>query len=694
MQLYTLTKSFMPKDLVSNFVSAIWTERYSAAGDVQIVAPATPDMMYRLSQGTFLGLRGVKEIMILETQSIEDGLLTVTGQSLPKFLDQRTAWFKDTDSTTEDLVSEYVATTTAGQLISSAIEKTVINPVSFGSGFTSVDLDWAREKIQGLELGLVDANGTPRRLTIRTGPLYSAIQQLAADEGLGFKLYLKSSKFSTGYVLRFSTYRGKNRTSEQEVHSMVRLTPQMDSLSDVKEVASISNYKNVIYVKYKDVISTHYSEPTLPIPVGFDRRVLLVEADDIYLVPERITEYREQQARDAIANHIYIQAVDGQTSPQNNYKFNIDYGLGDVIELEGFTGLVSKARVTEYIRSQDKFGDKEYPTLSVIDPLSTGFMPDLEPDSDWEDDWNEDPETDFDFDDTDFDDDQFDEDFNPNRKRRKPKPKAPDPDLNPEPEDPNPDPKAGDVLHPGPHAVGVQMMDDWVLDNDGPNKVCYEQPGLLDESEPLSHDFSLRIKFEIPIQLWHYSFEDKELIAGTLNAPDSVFKANGKANGPLVEINLGFYSSVFRIEDPRATREFYWHHPGYPDPTIVMIPHAIDHVWKQPDYVSANHLQGYMASAMLWKLDITIPLTGPIAGESGRENPITANYCRWHKGPVTDHTTGPDTWVWEAFDIVTTGYNFGPIYNHGAWNNQTTDVIQPTIETPSMHPKYSWIYHL
>jgi hypothetical protein len=86
MYLYTLTPGFIPKDIITEFISAVWTERYSSSGDVQLVTPATADMMGKLAKGTFLGLRGTKEIMLLDTQSIEEGLLTVTGKSLLEFL--------------------------------------------------------------------------------------------------------------------------------------------------------------------------------------------------------------------------------------------------------------------------------------------------------------------------------------------------------------------------------------------------------------------------------------------------------------------------------------------------------------------------------------------------------------------------------------------------------------------------------
>ncbi len=216
MNVYTLTNTFLPKESISEFISIVWTERYSSAGDVQIVAPASPAMIRKLTQGTFLGLRGTKEIMILETQSVEDGLLTVSGNSLPKFLEERQAWFRNENADAGEPIGEYSQETTAGELISSAIEKMVINPVEFTSGAAAnSNLDWPKETIPGLELGMVDANGIPRQLTLRIGSLYSAIQQLADAERCGFKLYLNSSSFTGGYVLKFATYRGKDRTSEQ-----------------------------------------------------------------------------------------------------------------------------------------------------------------------------------------------------------------------------------------------------------------------------------------------------------------------------------------------------------------------------------------------------------------------------------------------------------------------------------------------
>jgi len=156
-------------------------------------------------------------------------------------------------------------------------------------------------------------------------------------------------------------------------------------LSGLKEIQSIREYKNVVYVYYQGEITKHLADPLLPEPEGLARRVMVTNAEGEpvgrkYTIASsgghfytgytvgtlEIAAFREQHAKDALANHNYIRAIDGQTSPQNDYKYGTDYGLGDILELEGLTGTLSKARVTEYIRTQDKIGEREYPTISVV----------------------------------------------------------------------------------------------------------------------------------------------------------------------------------------------------------------------------------------------------------------------------------------------------------------------------------------
>jgi hypothetical protein len=398
MDLYTLTDTFLPDDPVDEFVSAIWTERYSTAGDVQLVVPATRRYMEQLADGRYLALRGSKEVMTLETQSIEKGLMTVVGNSLVTFLNQRYAWYP-TNAPLSGLdqsqwIADYTETAAkAGEFIANVVLKMAIAPLPLstpGAGsatFGPLNLDWDNEIIPGLSLGAVDTSGETKRLTMPIGPIYDGIARIASDEGVGISLYVESADKIAGYSLKFTTYRGMDHSTGGNA-PLVRLTPELDSIQDLKEIRSISQFKNVVYVFYQGQVTKHLLDPSQPEPTGFNRRILIRNAEGepvastarteyglggrgytytTYVVgPADVAAFREQNAKDSFANHNYIQAIDGQSSPISDYKYGEHYGLGDIIELEGLTGLLSKARVTEYIRSQDKTGEKEYPTISVL----------------------------------------------------------------------------------------------------------------------------------------------------------------------------------------------------------------------------------------------------------------------------------------------------------------------------------------
>lgn len=396
MDLYTLTDTFLPKDNIDVFVSAIWTERYSVAGDVQLVVPATSQNIDMLADGTFLAERGSKEVMVLETQSIENGLMTVVGRTLVTSLNQRYAWYVTREvplpSDRTQWITDYTENDAiAGQFIANVVLKMAIAPLPFASTFVDLNLDWDLESIEHLSLGPVDTSGTTKRLTMPIGPLYDGIARVASDEGVGITMYVESANKITGYSLKFSTYRGLDHTTGGGA-PLVRLTPDLDSIQDLKELRSIQEFKNVVYVFYQGKITKHLLDPSQPEPTGFDRRVLVRNAEGEPVAGTPITRYglndprsnysytqyvvgpadeaafREQNARDSFANHNYIRSIDGQSSPVSDYKYGVHYGLGDIIELQGLTGLITKSRVTEYIRSQDKAGTKEYPTLSVLSP--------------------------------------------------------------------------------------------------------------------------------------------------------------------------------------------------------------------------------------------------------------------------------------------------------------------------------------
>src|SRR5215475_314374 len=89
MDLYTMNRQFLKQFEIDEFMSAIWTERYYGNGDLTLSVAATQNMIQNIPVGTFIGRVGSKEVMMVETVDNKDDLLSITGQGLVPWLDNR-----------------------------------------------------------------------------------------------------------------------------------------------------------------------------------------------------------------------------------------------------------------------------------------------------------------------------------------------------------------------------------------------------------------------------------------------------------------------------------------------------------------------------------------------------------------------------------------------------------------------------
>lgn len=368
MDLYTLTSGFMRRNVIDRFSSVIWTERYNAPGDVTLTVDPTPEMINELAEGTCLASEGTDEVMLIETQSIGDnGQLVLTGNSLLGFLNQRALF----SSVAYPERSYPLSGFSAGYTLALIVNNMVIDPLDIGQ------IGDEKNIIANLTLGTYDTTGPSIDVNLPFGPLLDVIKPVAETYAIGMSLYLESADES-GYSLKFTTYKGIDRTSDQDVNEIVRFSPVLDSLTAITELRSIAGYKNIAYAFHpgfpdmspvgpRIVYADIYADTTR----DFDRRILMVTADNITKemiidTPALVIAILNQVALDALANNNYVRVIDGEVVPQDNLEYGIHYMLGDVVELQGHSGLVQKARITEYIRSQDASGERAYPTVSVV----------------------------------------------------------------------------------------------------------------------------------------------------------------------------------------------------------------------------------------------------------------------------------------------------------------------------------------
>lgn len=73
----------------------------------------------------------------------------------------------------------------------------------------------------------------------------------------------------------------------------------------------------------------------------------------------------QQRGSDELAKQRPIQAFDGELPANSPYKYEIQYSLGDLLEMRNSDGVTNQMRVTEQIFVSDAQGERSYPTLAI-----------------------------------------------------------------------------------------------------------------------------------------------------------------------------------------------------------------------------------------------------------------------------------------------------------------------------------------
>lgn len=365
MDLYVLDSNFLKHDVVDQFISLIWTERYNDSGDINLVMPSNNTYKALLKEGTFVRIDGSKEVMLIDTVDDKDGTTTYTGRTLVDFLKQRILRPTWAETTSSWALSGF-AGVLAGQMVTAMC-------IAGGTmdGATILP-NGSREIIPKLKLGPI-TNGDSISVPVPYGTLFDGVKMVCDLDNMGFTMY-PTNFVGSNYDLIFTTYLGKDRTSDQGTNPIVLFEPALDNLVEVEELRSISGYKTNAFA-WPDGLTAQnqigYAFVNgLDTAVGFSRRTLMVDASDInvsdYASTPLLVAALNQKALDALINNNYVRMTNGQIVPQVGFVYGTDYFLGDVIELRGVSDTPQSARVTEYIQSQDATGYKAYPTLSVI----------------------------------------------------------------------------------------------------------------------------------------------------------------------------------------------------------------------------------------------------------------------------------------------------------------------------------------
>ena len=360
MELYILDSLLRRETVVDKFESLIWTERFSTAGDFELVMQSTASSRKLFKSGVKVAVNESYRVMSVE--SVEDvtdaegrALLNIKGPSLEMILDDRVAKnvFADTFNTpTWDMTGTPAAI--ARKIFTDVCVTGVLNvgdKIPFIQPGTIFPADTIAESAISISI----------ELELKT--VYAAIKDLCDMYDMGFRLI---RNFDTSQ-LYFNIYMGSDRTTRQSNLAAVVFSPELDNLQNTTELTTSELYKNVAYVFSPVGYTTVYPLGIDPSTMGLERRVLLVNADDINDPdPPTALALMIQRGNEELSKHRTFTAFDGELNQNfSSYKYGVDYQLGDLVEMRNIDGMSNNMQVTEQIFVCDKDGERSYPTLAI-----------------------------------------------------------------------------------------------------------------------------------------------------------------------------------------------------------------------------------------------------------------------------------------------------------------------------------------
>ena len=366
MEFYILNTNFTKLAIVDTFKSVIWTRRYYESGDFELCVPATQEMLEVLRKDYYIvRADDTTQCMIIENielkTDVENGNeLIVSGRSLSSILNRRVIY-----------ANEENATMTVSGTVEECIRKLIDS--------NAIISDWQypeylnARKLGPLELGDEIGITTAFKAQFTGDNLETAIQNICKNNGIGCDITfdLANNKFI------FILTQGKDRTYSQSENPRVIFSNDFDNLLTSNYTTSNKNYKNFALVGGQGEGKNRIWAAAWTVngvsggPDKLDRYEMYVDAKDINDNDGEISasDYLgllTERGLEKLSEHQITEAIEGEVTPDGNFKFGIDYFLGDIVEVVNEYGITFKSRIIEVIESEDDTGHYLIPTFGDI----------------------------------------------------------------------------------------------------------------------------------------------------------------------------------------------------------------------------------------------------------------------------------------------------------------------------------------
>jgi hypothetical protein len=392
MDVFILDDQLRAVDVLDQYISLVWTERWDELGDFELLTLSTPGNRQRFFPDTLISIPQSRHIMVIE--SVEENIdvqngatLKIKGRDLLCMTEKRLALTKD-PITGDILMSWNNSTLSPKELI---LDK--MRAICFDSEIAVEDhIPFLQDPI--LEVSEYPPDTIPEPMPggvewqQKPMTLYDAIKEIGDAYELGFRLY----KAVNESKLYFNVSMGSDRTSPHTTLPPVIFSQDMANLIDTTEFIDYSKHYNVIHAiyTYKDesdvdvTVSVIVEAPEIEFSVGgFQRKVKMMIVTQLNEDVVDMEAYLTQLANEELRKSRPIDVYDGEVAKNASYEYERDYYLGDLIEVRGNNGGSAYMRVVEQIFKCDSTGESAYPSLVTKTSITPGTWASYQYDIEW-----------------------------------------------------------------------------------------------------------------------------------------------------------------------------------------------------------------------------------------------------------------------------------------------------------------------
>lgn len=356
MELLVLNSELEAIGVIDTFKSLIWTDRYCGFGDFELLSTPNRNFLSNMVYGKYLQFLDSEHLMGIESLNIKSHVtsgknMIGKGRSIEKILEQRIIW------------NQTVLIGNFQDGIQQLLNENAINP------------DIPERKINRLEFEVsTDPNITSLEISsqFHGETLYKAITELCLARNIGYKITLtNNNKF------KFKLYSGIDRSRDQFVNPYVIFSPKLENLINSDYLMTTQFEKTVTLVVGEIGVGNARWALVVESSGGaksdLDRKEMFTDAqsttrntpEGTLTDEEYIDQLYSKGEEDLVSNGV-VEQFEGMADATRLYKYNEDFYMGDIVQVENEYGQEGKSRITELIYSQDPSGIKVYPTFTAI----------------------------------------------------------------------------------------------------------------------------------------------------------------------------------------------------------------------------------------------------------------------------------------------------------------------------------------